>query len=82
MKGFGDFSCIVTHFSPIGDVRMSEGDFPYKSMSTIAREFLPRAEKMHNEGMSWREVSRNLKVSYSALFIWRRLKDTYNYEQK
>lgn len=31
---------------------MSEGDFLYKSLPTIAKEFLPRAEKMHNEGVS------------------------------
>ena len=53
-----------------------EPGFPYRSyrsLSSVARTLLPRAERLHNQGMRWRDVAEELKVSNSALFIWRRL---------
>ncbi len=45
----------------------------YKSLSSVAKALLPRAKKMHQEGMTWRQIARELRVSYSALHIWRTL---------
>ena len=45
----------------------------YRSLSSVARTLLPRAKRMHQEGMSWKRVAEDLKVFYSALFIWRKL---------
>ena len=33
---------------------------------------LPKAEKMHREGMTWRQITQDLHVSYTALHIWRK----------
>lgn len=51
-------------------------DARYRSLSSVARTLLPTAEEMHRQGMPWERVARSLRVSPSALFIWRRLKDT------
>ena len=45
----------------------------YRSLSSVARVLLPRAEEMHHQGMTWRQISRELKISKSTLYIWRRL---------
>jgi orotate phosphoribosyltransferase-like protein len=45
----------------------------YRSLSSIARVLLPRAEKMHKDGMTWRQIAQELRISYSALHIWRKL---------
>ena len=45
----------------------------YKSLSSVARLLLPEAERMYNEGMTWKQICRELKVSKSALHIWRKL---------
>jgi hypothetical protein len=45
----------------------------YRSLSSIGRTLLPRAETMHSEGLSWRQVARELKISNTALYIWRSL---------
>jgi hypothetical protein len=47
----------------------------YRALSSVGGTLLPRAEKMHREGMSWRRIARELRVSYTALHIWRKLKD-------
>ncbi len=52
---------------------MTEKEFPYRSLSSVARVLLPRAKELHGGGMSWRSVARHLGVSNAALFIWRRL---------
>jgi len=54
-----------------------EQRFPYRSyrsLSSVARTLLPIAEKLHSQGMSWRDVAEELKVSNSALYIWRKLR--------
>lgn len=56
-----------------GRVFVTEKDFPYRSLSSVARVLLPRAKELHGGGMSWRSVARHLGVSSAALFIWRRL---------
>ena len=45
----------------------------YKTLSSIARTLLPRAEKMHHEGMTWTQIAQELKISKSSLHIWRNL---------
>ena len=45
----------------------------YKALSSVARTLLPRAERMHQEGMTWKQITRDLKISKSALHIWRKL---------
>jgi hypothetical protein len=50
--------------------------FPYRSLSSVGRVLLPMAEEMHSRGVPWRDVAEQLKVSLSALYIWRRLKRT------
>jgi hypothetical protein len=45
----------------------------YKALSSVGEALLPRAEKMHREGMPWRYIARELRVSYTALHIWRKL---------
>lgn len=58
---------------PDGDDGMSHQDFPYRSLSSIARSLLPKAKEMHERGMSWTNIARQLKVSSAALFIWRKI---------
>ncbi len=45
----------------------------YSCLSSIGRSLLPRAERMHREGLSWRQMVRELKISYTALYTWRKL---------
>jgi hypothetical protein len=45
----------------------------YRSLSSVARVLLPRAERMHTEGMTWRQIAQELRISYTALHIWRKL---------
>jgi len=45
----------------------------YRSLSSIARLLLPRAQEMHQRGMSWEMVAVQLQVSPSALYLWRKL---------
>ena len=52
------------------------GVFPYRSLSSVGQMLLPRAEEMHSRGVPWRDVAEQLKVSLSALYIWRRLEQT------
>jgi orotate phosphoribosyltransferase-like protein len=52
---------------------MSDEDFPYRSLSSIARSLLPKAKEMHEQGISWKNVARQLRVSNAALFIWRKI---------
>jgi hypothetical protein len=47
----------------------------YRALSSVGAALLPRAEKMRREGMPWRQVAAQLRVSYTALHIWRKLKD-------
>lgn len=53
---------------------MTREGFPYRSLSSVGRELLPLAEKMHNQGMSWGETAESLRVSHTSLFIWRQLR--------
>lgn len=55
---------------------MASDRFPYRSLSSVARMLLPKAQTMHRQGMPWREVAACLEISQSALFIWRRLERT------
>lgn len=48
----------------------------YRSLSSVGRTLLPKAERMHREGMTWRQIARDLRISHSALFIWRKLEDS------
>ena len=48
---------------------------PFRSLSSIGRELLPRAERLHNEGMTWAQIARNLRVSRTTLFTWRQLEE-------
>ena len=57
-------------------VRNREPYANYKALSSIARTLLPEAEKMHSEGMSWRQIAQDLRVSKSSLHIWRTLRQT------
>ena len=45
----------------------------YRSLSSVGEVLLPRAERMHRGGMTWRQVARELKISYTALYMWRKL---------
>ena len=47
----------------------------YRALSSVGEALLPRAEKMHKEGLAWRHIARELRVSYTALHIWRKLKE-------
>jgi hypothetical protein len=47
--------------------------FRHRSLSSVARTLLPRAEELHGSGMPWRQVASQLRVSYSAIYLWRRL---------
>ena len=47
----------------------------YRALSTVGEALLPRAEKMHREGMTWTRIARELRVSYTALHIWRKLEE-------
>ncbi len=47
----------------------------YRSLSSVGRTLLPKAERMHREGMTWREVAKRLRVSHTSLFNWRHLKN-------
>jgi len=46
----------------------------YRALSSVGESLLPRAERMHREGMSWTRIARELKVSYPALHIWRSIR--------
>ncbi len=39
----------------------------------MGEALLPKAEKMHREGMTWRQIAKQLRISYTALHIWRKL---------
>ena len=56
---------------------MTESPAPanYRSLSSVAQALLPRAERMHTQGMTWRQIAEELKVSYTALHIWRKLRE-------
>jgi hypothetical protein len=45
----------------------------YKDLSSIAKTLLPRAEKMHSDGMTWRQIAQDLRISKSSIHIWRNL---------
>ncbi len=45
----------------------------YRSLSSVGRTLLPRAEKMHEGGMPWEMIALQLRVSPSVLYIWRKL---------
>lgn len=53
---------------------MGGTDLPYRSLSSVAERCLPIAEEMHRGGMPWRKVAKELRVSHTALFVWRKLK--------
>ena len=55
-------------------VPVGEAGFRYRSLSSVASSMLPIAETMHRQGMTWREISRELGISHTALFNWRRVK--------
>jgi orotate phosphoribosyltransferase-like protein len=54
---------------------MDDESFPYRSLSSIGRRLLPRAKRMHRNGLSWSEVAEHLDVSRRSLFIWRRVEE-------
>jgi hypothetical protein len=54
----------------------------YRSLSSVARVLLPRAERMHTEGKTWRQIAQELRVSYTALHIWRRLGQDGNTQER
>ena len=47
----------------------------YRALSSVGEALLPKAERMHREGMSWRRIARELKVSYTALHVWRKIRE-------
>jgi len=47
--------------------------FRHRSLSSVARTLLHRAEELHRSGMPWSQVASQLRVSYSAIYLWRRL---------
>jgi len=47
--------------------------FRHRSLSSVARTLLPKAEELHRAGMPWRQVASQLRVSYSGIYLWRRL---------
>jgi hypothetical protein len=55
---------------------MAGDNGPYRALSSVARRLLPRAERMHTEGMTWRQIAQELRISYTALHIWRKLRET------
>ena len=52
---------------------LSKPDFQYRSLSSVARSMLPIAEEMHRQGMAWRQIAKELRVSHTTLFNWRRI---------
>lgn len=55
-------------------VPVGEAGFRYRSLSSVASSMLPIAERMHRQGMTWREISRELGISHTTLFNWRRVR--------
>jgi len=47
--------------------------FRCRSLSSVAKAMLPRAEEMRRQGLSWAVISRELEVSESALYVWRKI---------
>lgn len=47
--------------------------FRHRSLSSVARTLLPKAEELHREGMPWSQVASQLRVSHSTIYLWRRL---------
>lgn len=47
--------------------------FRHRSLSSVARALLPKAEELHRSGIPWSQVASQLRVSYSAIYLWRRL---------
>ena len=45
----------------------------YRSLSSVAKDLLPRAQRMHRKGAPWAEIARELGVSESVIYIWRKL---------
>jgi hypothetical protein len=45
----------------------------YRPLSSVARVLLPKAENMHTEGLTWREIAQELTCS--ALHVWRKLEE-------
>jgi len=45
----------------------------YRSLSSVAKDLLPRAQRMHRKGASWAVIARELGVSESVIYIWRKL---------
>jgi len=50
--------------------------FLYRSLSSVAEAMLPRAEEMRRQGVSWAMIARELRVSESALYVWRQIGKT------
>jgi hypothetical protein len=48
---------------------------PYRSLSSIARQLLPKARKMHKQGMTWTRISKELGISHTSLYTWRKLEE-------
>jgi len=45
----------------------------YRSLSSVGRDLLPQAQKMHEKGIPWDMVAVQFGVSASVLYIWRKL---------
>ena len=52
---------------------LEEQVFQYRSLSSIARKYLPLAMDMHERGEPWGRIARKLKVSKTSLYNWRRI---------
>jgi len=53
---------------------LEEQVFQYRSLSSIARKYLPLAMDMHERGEPWGRIARKLKVSKTSLYNWRRIR--------
>ncbi len=47
----------------------------YRGLSSVGEALLRKAERMHREGLTWREIAQELRVSHTFLFNWRHLKN-------
>jgi DNA-binding Lrp family transcriptional regulator len=45
----------------------------YRSLSSVARELLPKAERMRRGGKAWRRIAEELGVSATTLHNWRKV---------
>jgi len=44
-----------------------------KNYSNIAKELLPQAHQLHDQGLGWKKVAQKLRIGHSTLWAWLQL---------